>query len=174
MKKADTVIDLIARAFGLTAPEDAERLRGYCELYSTAKTMDGIDECYFVAPIMTTLEYMTGEDKSIAPIPEPEPPKQPETGIPVTEEPELPAPPAPPVEDKPGSFMGKGAGEKRAIFDRLQLYKETCSAGWASNLADASKGKLTASTVRDMQNCGKHALPEWIALGRALDKVVVA
>ena len=84
---------------------------------------------------------------------------------------EQPEPPIPPAEDKPATFTGKGASEKRTILARLSAYKETNGIGCLSKLADASKGKLATSTIRDMLNCGKHALPEWIALGRALDKV---
>ena len=51
MKKSDIVIDLIARAFGLKIPEDLPRLKDYCELFSTAKTMDVLDECMIGALI---------------------------------------------------------------------------------------------------------------------------
>lgn len=34
MKKADTVLDLMARAFGMNLEEDADRLKAYCELYN--------------------------------------------------------------------------------------------------------------------------------------------
>lgn len=158
MKKADTVLDLMARAFGMNLEEDADRLKAYCELYNLAKAIDVLDDC-------TVATLFGGKSEPIN-----EAPVLPDTQ-PRSEPLEDPAPPAAPAVPQEQSFSGRGSAEKQAIFIRLQEYVERSGSGWAARLCEASKGSLSTSTIRDMLNCGKHPLAEWIMLRRALDAV---
>ena len=74
-----------------------------------------------------------------------------------------------PVTVTTGTFLGKDAKEKRAIFERLTAYKKSHGLGCCRNIADAANGALSAEDVREMLDAGKRPTSAWKIVDAALD-----
>lgn len=66
-------------------------------------------------------------------------------------------------------FAGKGASEKREIFERLKAYRAERGLGCLKKLAAASNGILDEDQIRNMLDGQKETLQNWKILGAALD-----
>jgi len=162
MTKSETVFDLIAQAYSVQGPMCREILLNRLELYVALRQMETEHGNTYIPeppraepePSVPDNPQPTGLETAGQPDPEPEAPA---------------APPSVPPVDKPNTFMGKGAAEKRTIFERLQSYKENNGVGCLKKLADASNNKLSVSDIRDMLGCGKYPLQSWLDLNTALD-----
>lgn len=73
------------------------------------------------------------------------------------------------AESAEATFQGKGASEKREIFERLKAYRAERGLGCLKKLAAASNGILDEDQIRNMLDGQKETLQKWKILGAALD-----
>ena len=73
------------------------------------------------------------------------------------------------AESAEATFQGKGASEKREIFERLKAYRARNGLGCLKKLAAASNGILDEDQIRTMLDGQKETLQNWKILGAALD-----
>lgn len=73
------------------------------------------------------------------------------------------------AESADATFQGKGASEKREIFERLKAYRAERGLGCLKKLAAASNGILDEDQIRNMLDGQKETLQNWKILGAALD-----
>ena len=73
------------------------------------------------------------------------------------------------AESAEATFQGKGASEKREIFERLKAYRAERGLGCLKKLAAASNGILDEDQIRNMLDGQKETLQNWKILGAALD-----
>lgn len=68
-------------------------------------------------------------------------------------------------------FTGKGATDKREIFDRMNAFRDKHRLQAFKTAAEASDGKLTEWEIRDMMECKPAPMTKWHALRDALDRL---
>lgn len=164
--KADTLADLIYKAVQPAGALTA--FRTYLDLYADVRAMDREKEaadrlfagealCQNAAPLLTLNgrnEYKFDGDEGNA------------------ED----------VDDEPAAeqrkttgnehvFVGKGAAEKRDVYNRLIAYKESHGPGCMVTLSKATGGKITDDRLRVMAGSGCVPLNYWLLLGKTLDKI---
>ena len=69
------------------------------------------------------------------------------------------------------AFVGKGATDKRKIFDRMNVFRDKHRLQAFKTAAEASDGKLTEWEIRDMMECKPAPMSKWHALRDALDRL---
>ncbi len=69
------------------------------------------------------------------------------------------------------AFTGKGATDKRKIFDRMNAFRDKHRLQAFKTAAEASDGKLTEWEIRDMMECKPAPMTKWHALRDALDRL---
>lgn len=74
-------------------------------------------------------------------------------------------------EKKPApNIKGRGAAEKKVIFDELLRYKERTGAGWAVRIGKATGGKVNSEVVRAIVTDGLVAdMAVWRGIAKALE-----
>lgn len=66
---------------------------------------------------------------------------------------------------------GPGADEKRATLEKLRDFRNKNGLGSFQTLAEATRGKLDADTLRDMLNGGRHSMNEWRICSKAIEQL---
>lgn len=68
------------------------------------------------------------------------------------------------------NIKGRGAAEKKAIFDELLRYKERTGAGWAVRIGKATGGKVNSEVVRAIVTDGLVAdMAVWRGIAKAIE-----
>lgn len=152
--KADTLADLIYKAVQPAGTWTA--FRTYLDLYADVRAMDASQEVpgpiADKKPLPAIAAYpaseLSDDDASITAPSE--------------------------TSNVPGNehvFVGKGAAEKRDVYNRLIAYKESHGPGCMVTLSKATGGKITDDRLRVMAGSGCVPLNYWLLLGKTLDKI---
>ena len=68
------------------------------------------------------------------------------------------------------NIKGRGAAEKKVIFDELLRYKERTGAGWAVRIGKATGGKVNSEVVRAIVTDGLVAdMAVWRGIAKAIE-----
>lgn len=69
-------------------------------------------------------------------------------------------------------YSGRAGEEKRAIFDRLQRFRDKYGLGCLDAVAEKTGGKISVETIRELL-VGGISIPieDWRRIGRALEKL---
>lgn len=171
MNRVDIVVDLIARALGITTDPEIARLTGYLDLYVEVVTVPAALHTYVPAILQQAGPLEAPQESGgVAPA-------APQPGA----EPEAPPVPAPPEkrfnepdevsEQRRSAFSGQGGKEKREVYQRLRAFRDKNGLGCFVRLEAAANKAVTASEITEMYNAAPYPMAKWRVLAAALDFV---
>lgn len=172
MTKVDTVIDLIARALGMTTAPEIARLTGYLDLYAELVS----PQAELAVTWLAGIDFSNANIDGAGVCPDLPPGTEPD------HEPEVSTEPVPPekrfnepedvADQRRSAFSGNGGTEKREIYNRLRAYREANGLGCFAKLEAAANKAVSAAEITKMYNAAPYPMAKWRVLEAALSERV--